>query len=425
MRTMTSEPGNIAALSQPAGARFLGARKAYWRLLTRGAVLLMITLGIYRFWLITDVRRFLWANSEVAGEALEYTGTALELLLGFLIAIAILIPVYAVFFLAALDMGTLGQLSGLIAIAALFVLGQYAIYRARRYRLTRTVYRGLRFTQAGSAWAYAVRAIAWWLATIFTAGLAYPFQLASLERYKMRNTFYGDLGGRFAAAGWRLFLRGIPMWVLVAGPLLLAVGAIIAVVDWPALGEALDQGGEDVMARIEGSNPALAGAIVFAMLMGGTAVTLAALLYPAYQALALRWWLNGLRFGAIEVRSSLRMRSVYGAYLRFLSYGILFSLVMAALGFVALFVVGLIAGDGNESGAAEIAATVVLLIGYVIVALGFSTIYRATVMFSLWQLAMESLQLSGIAALDTVRASGRASSPLGEGLADALNVGGY
>jgi uncharacterized membrane protein YjgN (DUF898 family) len=127
------------------GVRFLGQRRSYWRLLIRGAALLMVTLGIYRFWLVTDIRRFLWSNTEIAGEALEYTGTALELLLGFLIAIALLIPVYTAFFLAALDLGLLGQLSGLIAFAALAVLGQYAIYRARRYRLTRTVYRGLRF----------------------------------------------------------------------------------------------------------------------------------------------------------------------------------------------------------------------------------------------------------------------------------------
>ena len=58
----------------------------------------MVTLGIYRFWLVTDVRRFLWSNTEIAGEPLEYTGTALELLLGFLVAIALLIPIYAGFF---------------------------------------------------------------------------------------------------------------------------------------------------------------------------------------------------------------------------------------------------------------------------------------------------------------------------------------
>jgi len=47
------------------------------------------------------------------------------------------------------------------------------------------------------------------------------------------------------------------------------------------------------------------------------------------------------------------------------------------------------------------------------------------VLFSLWQLGMESLQLSGVSALEKVKASGRPSSAFGEGLADALNVGSY
>src|ERR1041385_194825 len=89
----------------PNGVRFLGAEKEFWRLLTRGAALLLITLGIYRFWLATDVRRYLWNNTEIAGDTLDYTGTAGELLIGFLIAIVLLVPVYAVFYLGALAPG--------------------------------------------------------------------------------------------------------------------------------------------------------------------------------------------------------------------------------------------------------------------------------------------------------------------------------
>src|SRR5260221_11432772 len=189
----------------------------------------MVTLGVYRFWLTTDIRRFLLSNTEIAGEALEYTGTPIELLLGFLVAIAILIPVYAGFFLAALDLGILGKLSGVVAFAALGVLGQYAIYRARRYRLTRTIYRGLRFHQTGSAWAFAFRAMLWWIVTGLSVGLAYPFQLASLERYKMRNTFYGDLGGRFEGSGFILLLRGFPIWLFVIAPLWLSFASVRAV----------------------------------------------------------------------------------------------------------------------------------------------------------------------------------------------------
>jgi uncharacterized membrane protein YjgN (DUF898 family) len=419
---MSLDTGGVAASG---GVRFLGQRRFYWRLLVRGAALLMVTLGIYRFWLATDVRRFLWSNTEIAGEALEYTGTPLELLLGFLIAIAILIPVYAGFFLAALDLGTLGKFSGVIAFAALGILGQYAIYRARRYRLTRTIYRGLRFHQEGSAWAYAFRAMAWWLVTALSFGLAYPFQLASLERYKMRNTFYGDLAGSFEASAFGLLLRGFPMWLLIFAPLALAVSGFVGAVDWKALADVLAQGGDDVMGKIEGSNPGLGAVIVFAMLMGGVSVALAAVLYPAFQAMVLRWWSSGLRFGDIEVRSRLRMRHVYGAYARFVGYAILFSMAVGVIGVIALVLVGAVASSLKPGTSGEIVATLFLLAGYVITALGFSTIYRATVLLSLWQLGMESLQLTGLSALEKVKATGRPSSAIGEGLADALNVGSY
>ena len=64
-----------AAPAMPAptapAVRFVGNPRAYWRLLIRGAALLAVTLGIYRFWFATDVRRFLWSNTEVSGETLE------------------------------------------------------------------------------------------------------------------------------------------------------------------------------------------------------------------------------------------------------------------------------------------------------------------------------------------------------------------
>src|ERR1700745_2291873 len=125
----TTVPAVGAAPPATRAVRFLGSAAAYWRLLIRGGALLLCTLGIYRFWLATDMRRFLWANTELAGETFEYTGTARELLLGFLIALAILLPLYAGFFLVALG---LGELSSLLALLVLTVLGHYAVYRARR-----------------------------------------------------------------------------------------------------------------------------------------------------------------------------------------------------------------------------------------------------------------------------------------------------
>jgi hypothetical protein len=115
------------------------------------------------------------------------------------------------------------------------------------------------------------------------------------------------------------------------------------------------------------------------------------------------------------------MGHVYGAYARFVGYAILFSIVVG----LVLVVTGAAASIGKPDPAGQVAATLALLVAYVITALGFSTIYRATVLLSLWQLGMESLQLSGLSALEKVKATGRPSSALGEGLADALNVGSY
>src|SRR5262249_30077033 len=104
-------PSPPPALGSATG-RFFSTEGPYWRIMVRGAVLLMVTLGIYRFWLATDQRRFLWGNTEIAGDALEYAGTARELLIGFLIAIAVLVPLYVILSLATLGSDVVGELSG-------------------------------------------------------------------------------------------------------------------------------------------------------------------------------------------------------------------------------------------------------------------------------------------------------------------------
>ena len=70
----------------PLPVAFSGDRSEFFHLVKRGAGLELITLGFYRFWLATDMRRHLWSNTHVDGDAAEYTGRARELLIGFLVA---------------------------------------------------------------------------------------------------------------------------------------------------------------------------------------------------------------------------------------------------------------------------------------------------------------------------------------------------
>src|SRR2546425_3156392 len=87
----------------PMPVAFSGDRAEFLHLVERGAGLELVTLGFYRFWLATDMRRHLWSNTEIDGDAAEYTGRARELLIGFLVALAILVPVYLAYFLVGLE----------------------------------------------------------------------------------------------------------------------------------------------------------------------------------------------------------------------------------------------------------------------------------------------------------------------------------
>src|SRR5262249_56161236 len=143
-RAAVSGAAEFSSRLSPVRLRFLGNREDYWWLMIRGGLLQMITLGTCRFLLFTDMRRFLWASTAVDDETLEYTGTGLELLIGFLLAIGILVPVYALLFVASLELGILSRLSGVVAVVVLAGFGPYALYKARRYRLTPTGFRRLR-----------------------------------------------------------------------------------------------------------------------------------------------------------------------------------------------------------------------------------------------------------------------------------------
>jgi uncharacterized membrane protein YjgN (DUF898 family) len=385
----------------------------------------VVTLGIYRFWLATDVRRYLWSNTEIAGDTLEYNGLATELLIGFLFAVAILVPLYMGFALVALELDLVAVTPALIGFALLLLLGEYALYRARRYRLTRTVFRGLRFDQHGSPWRYALYALVCWGIVIVTLGLAYPWTSAFIERFKMRNTSYGDLQGRFEGRGLTLFWRGLPIWLLVVGVPIFAIGGMARLIDWNMLGNELAaaQGGDDSMNTLIKNNPQLREAIGIVIAAFSASVLVAIVLYPVFQAVKLRWWISGLRFGEVAVTSQLRIRQVYRVYLRLLLYLFLLGVLASIMGGMTVAVVLSIVGLAHNATLTQVAIGAISLLLYVVMMIGSSTIYQVIVAAGLWRLGAQSAALSGEGAFDGVRATGTASSALGEGLADALGVG--
>ncbi|KIM00090.1 Thymidylate kinase [Paramagnetospirillum magnetotacticum MS-1] len=196
-------------------------------------LLSVLTLSIYRFWGKTNVRRQLWGAVRAWGDPLEYTGTGKELFIGFLIVLfAIYLPLVGGFAWAQVMLvsgNPLGALllSGLYLLTVMLV--SVGLYRARRYQMSRTVWRGIRGGQTGSGWSYALRTLVVWIAVPLSLGWAWPWGEMWLANYRFNNTTFGDRHFKCDATASGLYGRFTLVWfsglIFVVAAGILAVGA--------------------------------------------------------------------------------------------------------------------------------------------------------------------------------------------------------
>ena len=184
---------------------FDGENAHLWPMTLRIAILNLITLFFYRFWGRTKVRQYLWARTSFLGDRLTYTGTGKELFIGFLIVffliLAPLLGASAYISFTTID-DPVTQLIFIYSVGAVsYFLFYVASYRALRYRLSRTNWRGIRGTQSGSALVYALKAFGWLLLMPITAGLLYPVQSVSLTGMRLNNAWFGDRQFSFESTG--------------------------------------------------------------------------------------------------------------------------------------------------------------------------------------------------------------------------------
>ncbi len=154
----------------------------------------IVTLTLFRFWGRTHFRRRLWADTHVGGEPLEYTGSGLELFIGFLIAMVVLFVPYvgaivsAQFFLPPVA----AALMITVLYIGFFILIGIALFLARRYHLSRTRYRGIRFAQTGSAVGYGFATFGYGLLTAITLGWFGPAMRIRLSRRIWNGAWFGS-----------------------------------------------------------------------------------------------------------------------------------------------------------------------------------------------------------------------------------------
>ncbi len=174
----------------------------------------LLTLGFYRFAGKTHLRRILWQGVRVNGERLTYHGTAMELFIGFVIAMVLLsiafIGLEVLFAFLNAASPSFAIVTAILNYALLFFIWNFARYRLWRYRMSRTSLRTVRFYQRGAALKYASLAAIWTLITMVTVGLAYPIQRYKLAKYQIDHMSYGAADFTFHGNWKSMFSIYIP-----------------------------------------------------------------------------------------------------------------------------------------------------------------------------------------------------------------------
>jgi uncharacterized membrane protein YjgN (DUF898 family) len=206
---------------------YAGPTGALFTLYFKNLLLSLATLGIYRFWAKTRLRQFLWGHTSIDGEPFEYTGTGKELFIGFLKALAILAPIFGALQIAELMMKEDDEIAALafsgVRLLAVLVLIYAGSYAARRYRMSRTLWRGIRFEQTGSPWRYAGTALLGMLLTALTLGLYFPFMQTRLMRFEAENLRFGSKPFAFTGTGQALFKQYTLFWAAAVSGLLVPI----------------------------------------------------------------------------------------------------------------------------------------------------------------------------------------------------------
>lgn len=400
----------------------------------QGMLLTALTLGLYRFWYVTRVRRYFWSHTRIGNYPLEFTGRPVDLIVGFFMAVAILLPLYLGLFVVSLGLQNGVLAANLGAVFVLWFLSQFGLYRARNYRLTRTLWRGLRFRQGGSGIVYALLSTIWLVIGLASLGLLWPVRRKSLQAYKVRHTCFGNQKASFDASLTPLYRAG---WPFFLGVVVISAWTVWQFANiWqasPAEFGVLDVLGSDLRnMRFEETFMAIPIAdILWVLSIAGFAfLVVLALAGPSYLAAETRHFANATSFGTVRINSTFTRSSLVAVWGRFLAILAAFSAVYLGLG-VVLF--GAFLYSDLPVGILDSATTrfwffVSLFLYYCVGFIAYAVIHLVHLRFQLWRAIGNSLLFSPTDAISDIAVGStdelRRRDGFGEGIADALDAGG-
>lgn len=382
-------------------------------------LLRFVTLGIYHFWGKTEVRRRIWSAIRLNGEPLTYTGTGGELFFGFVIvAVAVFLPLTLVIIGVMIAFGPESMAAQIVPmlfyIPMLFLIG-VAIYRATRYRLARTRWRGIRGALAGHSGRYGWTFFWTLLVAIITLGWAMPWRATKLQRMQVANMQFGNRPMRFDAASGPLYGPFATVWF---GTIILYGGA--AAIIWSLIGDSVRQSqatGQPV--------PPEAASIGFVLLTIVGALLLLGIVAAWYRARLFNHFANHTHFENATFSGSASAGGlIWIALTNFLITMIGGLTLWAVAGVVGFLVYRNLDLDLSDPATIQMIGPIIGPLAIFLLAIGFSILgpiaqARAT------GYLVRHLAVTGTAPLGEIAQAAGGDAKFGEGLAQAFDVDAF
>ncbi len=403
-------------------------RAGLWKIMFTNLFMGIITFTIWHFWGKTNVRRHIWSCIQINGEPLEYTGTGGELFRGFLLVFAVFIlPILLLTGGLSLYLGpqhpAISGMNGLFAIAG-YLLGGFALYKARNFQLTRTNWRGIRGNMAGSAGLYSLTYFGSILAKSFSMGWATPVMNVVMSEQMIGDMRFGDSAFKFKGRAGPLYPTYALCWFLTLF-LFFGGGGFLIYELTQLFGTNLENAFKHVFKTEGSAEPTsedlkLVGFFIFALIgVIMTYVLIFPTLWAIYSAKEMRTLAGYTRFDGAQFKLNATAGSVI-----WLAVGNLLIIVLAiVLAFAALG--GLFGGMvwlglEKSTGMAILGGVVTLFVYQAVWALTRPIITQRNIAFIFKRLTME-----GAVDLNRIRQSIAARPSRGEGLADAFDLGAW
>ena len=187
---------------------FTGNGGEYFRIWIVNLIFSILTLGIYSAWAKVRRMQYFYRNTRLNESSFDYHGTAIAILKGRIIAVAIF-GSYAI-------VGKFFPIAGLVIALLIALIMPFLLVISFRFRLYNSSYRGLRFGFTGAVKSAYFAFLALPIFTVFTLYLLAPFTHQRIKTYQVSNSRFGQSAFNFSAgAGSFYAIYGVALLIFL------------------------------------------------------------------------------------------------------------------------------------------------------------------------------------------------------------------